>query len=69
MKKLCLLFVALASVSCAAVTPPPRFSEVGPADADAPEAPPPPPLTLPRAEPSPRPAPTPTPHAHQGHHR
>jgi hypothetical protein len=69
MKKLCLLFVALASASCAGRTPPPRFSEVGPADLDAPEAPPPPPLTLPRAEPSPRPAPTATPHVHGGHHR
>ena len=69
MKMPCLLFVALASTSCAAVTPPPRFSEVGPADPDAPEAPPPPPLTLPRGEPSPRPASTPAPHVHEGHRR
>jgi hypothetical protein len=64
MKKLCLLSVALVSLSCAAMTPPPRLSAVSPADEDAPEAPPPPPLTLPRQEPSPRPSPTP--HVHEG---
>jgi hypothetical protein len=68
MKKPCLLFVLLATAACAAVTPPPRFSSVGPADEDAPEAQPAPPITLPRAEASPSPVATPPPHVHEGHH-
>lgn len=68
-KKTLSVLLALASVSCAAVTPPPRFSAVSPADEDAPEAPAAPLPTLPRGEPSPRPSASPTPHVHGGHGR
>jgi hypothetical protein len=61
------LAVLLASSSCAAFTPPPRFSAVSPADEDAPEAPPPPPLPLLQASPRPSPTATPAPHVHEGH--
>lgn len=41
-----LLTLALTVSACAAVTPPPRFSPVSPADADAPEAATPPPVPV-----------------------
>jgi hypothetical protein len=67
MKILFPLALLLVSASCAAVTPPPRFSAVSPADPDAPEAPPPPPLPPLQAAPRPSPSATPAPHVHEGH--
>jgi Heavy metal binding domain len=45
------LTLALTVSACAAVTPPPRFSPVSPADADAPDAATPPPVPVLAGEP------------------
>lgn len=66
------LALTAACLACSAVTPPPRFSAVSPADENAPEAASPLPAPVlsqqPESEPSPEAAPQSEPHAgHEGH--